>query len=103
MKEQKAKWKHVEIINGKKVECGCWVDSVRYIKICAKHTKEFDELHARAVADHLVSSKRFDEECDRHAKNKELAAQGLPLIPPPAGTFINRIEKVKKGNLTDMM
>ncbi len=54
MKEEKANWK---------LECGCKVDAVRYIKMCAKHQKEDDELRALWDDDYKRTLPAFEEQC----------------------------------------
>ncbi len=44
-----------------KLECGCWIDSFRYHKICAKHETEFNEVHTRWTADKVRLDKEKEE------------------------------------------
>jgi len=71
--------------------CTCWVDAHRYIKMCSKHEAEWAALHKQAMADHKVSSKLFDEGCQ---KRIEAEMNGGVYLPKPP---------VVNGDLTSLM
>lgn len=60
--------KSFDMVNGKKVFCGCYTDVKGYLKMCKKHEAEHKEVHDRWTADH----NRTPEEWDAHlAKIRE--------------------------------
>lgn len=75
-----------------KEECGCVVNSTNIIKMCKNCKPQFDERHARAQKDYKKSSKEFDEQCERHAREK---------INPTSKPV--PVSVVKNGDLTSLM
>jgi hypothetical protein len=57
MSDKLPSWKVIDA-DGK--TCGCVVDAFRYLKICAKHQKIFDEVHEEWTADYKRIRKDID-------------------------------------------
>jgi hypothetical protein len=52
--------KIVTMVNGKPVKCGCYTDPKGYLKMCAPHHAEWQEVHDRWTADHNRTPEEWD-------------------------------------------
>lgn len=89
--------------------CNCWVDTFRYHKVCTKHQAEFDELHARAVADKKLQDEwnerlALTDPSPNHSRHGTFEYMGGPItwapyVAPPLAPE----SKVEGGDLTSLM